>query len=112
MSRSIISRELVAQQLAISTKVLIRYERLGLVRVCQEGDVQGYEPAQVRRLWTIASFQRDLGINLAGVEVILRLHDQMLELRHRLDGLAGHLRELVEQDEAQQASPLPTDSHD
>src|SRR3954452_12103683 len=87
MSRSIIPRELVAQQLAISPRALVRYERLGFVRLSQEGDVQGYEPAQVRRLWTILSFQRDLGVNLAGVEVILRLHDHMLELRHRLDGL-------------------------
>jgi MerR family transcriptional regulator/heat shock protein HspR len=101
MSRSIIPRELVAQQLAIPLPVLVRYERLGLVRVSREEDLLGYEPAQVRRLWTIMSFQRDLGINLAGVEVILRLHDQMHELHHRLDTLAGDLRAMLDEDESQ-----------
>ena len=48
---------------------------LGLVQSVHDGSVHGYEPAQIRRLWTIVSFQRDLGINLAGVEVILQLFD-------------------------------------
>ena len=83
MTRPIIPRDLVARQLAISPKALVRYEQLGLVRVTHDGQAEGYEPSQVRRLWTIMSFQRDLGINLAGVEVILRLCDQMTELHHR-----------------------------
>jgi len=98
MTRPIVPRDLVARQLAVSPRMLVRYERLGLVQVTQEGQVEGYEPAQVRRLWTIMSFQRDLGINLAGVEVILRLCDRMSELHHRLEGLAGELREILEAD--------------
>lgn len=42
------------------------------------------------------SFQRDLGINLAGVEVILGLCDRMNELHHRLGDLASELREICE----------------
>jgi MerR family transcriptional regulator/heat shock protein HspR len=110
MSRSIIPRDLVARQLSISPQVLLRYERLGFIRLSQEGDEQGYEPAQIRRLWTILSFQRDLGINLAGVEVILRLQDQMHELHHRLHDLACSLRELVDEDD-EPAAPAPTGSH-
>ena len=91
MTRRIIPRDLVAQQLAIPPKTLVRYERLGLVHVAHDGQAEGYEPSQVRRLWMIASFQRDLGINLAGVEVILRLCDQMTEVHHRLDDLAQEL---------------------
>jgi MerR family transcriptional regulator/heat shock protein HspR len=105
MSRSIIPRELVAQQLAIPPRVLVRYEQLGLIRVSQDGDVKGYEPAQVRRLWRIISFQRDLGVNLAGVEVILHLHDQMLELHHHLDNLAHDLRDVLEAEEPPQIGP-------
>ena len=41
-----------------------------------------------------------LGINLAGVEVILRLSDQMSELHHCLGGLAGELRELLEAEDS------------
>jgi MerR family transcriptional regulator/heat shock protein HspR len=95
MTRPIIPRDIVDRQLAISPRALLRYERLGLVQVTQEGQVTGYEPSQVRRIWTIISFQRDLGVNLAGVEVILRLCDQMSELHQKLSGLAGELREIV-----------------
>jgi MerR family transcriptional regulator/heat shock protein HspR len=96
MTRPIVPRDLVARQLAISPRVLARYERLGLVQVRQEGQAIGYEPSQVRRIWTIMSFQRDLGINLAGVEVILRLCDQMSELHQKLGSLAIELREILE----------------
>ncbi len=96
MTQPIVPRDLVARQLAVSPRMLVRYERLGLVHVTQEGQVEGYEPAQVRRLWTIMSFQRDLGINLAGVEVILGLCDRMSELHNRLGGLASEIREILE----------------
>lgn len=96
MTRPIIPRELVARQLAITPKALVRYEQLGLVRVVHDGSVEGYEPSQVRRLWTISSFQRDLGVNLAGVEVILSLCDRMTELHQHLGDLASELREILE----------------
>jgi MerR family transcriptional regulator, heat shock protein HspR len=96
MNRPIIPRELAARQLAVTPKALVRYEQLGLVRVAHDGNMEGYEPSQVRRLWTIMSFQRDLGINLAGVEVILSLCDRMTELHHHLDDLANELREILE----------------
>lgn len=98
MSRRIIPRELVAQQLAISPKVLVRYESLGFVHCSRdpEASAEGYEPDQVRRIWSIVTYQRDLGVNLAGVEVILRLCDQMRNVHHHLHGLASELHELLE----------------
>ena len=98
MSRRIIPRELVAQRLSISPKVLVRYESLGFVQVSRdpEASAEGYEPDQVRRLWTIVTFQRDMGVNLAGVEVLLRLCDQMREVHHQLHGLAAELCELLD----------------
>jgi MerR family transcriptional regulator/heat shock protein HspR len=100
MSRRIIPRDLAARQLAVSTSALARYESLGLVQAIQEGSEEGYEPAQVRRLWSIVTYQRDLGINLAGVEVILRLRDQLVEVHRRLGGLADELRAAMEPDES------------
>jgi MerR family transcriptional regulator, heat shock protein HspR len=96
MNERIIPRDLVASHLAVSPQVLLRYEQLGLVQVTREGSVEGYEPAQVRRLWSIMSFHRDLGVNLAGVQVILQLCDRMSELHHHLDHLASELRSIVE----------------
>ena len=98
MEPSILPRDLVAHHLSISTRTLLRYESRGLVQAVRQGDVEGYGPSVIRRLWTILTFQRDLGINLAGVEVILRLRDQMNSTSARLDRLARTLRESLEEE--------------
>ncbi|MBX6314726.1 MAG: MerR family transcriptional regulator [Isosphaeraceae bacterium] len=98
MPLTIIPREQVAQNFAVSTTVLIRYEARGLIQPVRLGEVEGYGPAEIRRLWTILSLQRDLGINLAGVEAILKLRAQMEDLHRRLRDLADALREALEAD--------------
>jgi MerR family transcriptional regulator/heat shock protein HspR len=107
MTRRIISRESAAQELSVSTRILARYESMGLVRVSREGSVEGYEPTQVRRLWSIVTYQRDLGINLAGVEVILHLKDHLTEVHHRVFDLAEELRSAL--DESDDALPTGSD---
>jgi MerR family transcriptional regulator/heat shock protein HspR len=104
MPRRIIPRDLAARELAVSTEVLARYESLGLVRAVQEGPLEGYEPAQIRRLWSIVSYQRDLGVNLAGVEVILQLVDQLSQVHHRVYYLTEELRALVADSESSSAA--------
>lgn len=95
MAAPIIPREQVAQHLAVSTAQLIRYEARGLVHSDQEGAIEGYSPAEFRRLWTVVTLQRDLGINLAGVEAVLRLRDQLETLHGRLAALAREMDEAV-----------------
>jgi MerR family transcriptional regulator/heat shock protein HspR len=106
MTRPIIPRDLVARELSVSPRILLRYEQMGLVRAVRAGAEEGYEPAQVRRLWTIVSFQRDLGVNLAGIEVILRLFDRLAEVHRRVGGLAEELRKALE--EAPELDKSPT----
>ena len=96
MNPSIVPREQVAEHLTVSTSTLLRFEGRGLIHAVRQGEVEGYEPAEIRRLWTIVTFQRDLGINLAGIEVILRLRDQMKVAQDRLDRLARTLRETLD----------------
>ena len=101
MTQTIIPRDRVAEQLAVPVQVLIRYESRGLVQPLRgAGGMEGYGPAEIRRVWTIVSCQRDLGINLAGVEAILRLHDHIDALHGRLRALARELREALEADPA------------
>jgi MerR family transcriptional regulator/heat shock protein HspR len=97
MRETILRREIVAEHLATRAEVLIRYEQLGFIRSVQEAGVVGYEPAEVRRIWSILSYQRDLGVNLAGVELILRLKDQMDALHHQVAGLARALQSAIEE---------------
>src|SRR4051812_38971026 len=80
MSEPIIPRDEVARRLAVPARLLVRYEARGLVRAVKEGPVEGYAPAEVRRLWSIVSYQRDLGINLAGVEALLKLREQLADV--------------------------------
>ncbi len=87
MRVAIIPREQVARRLAVSPAALAQYEARGLIRVVREGAVEGYEPREVRRVWTVVSLHREAGVNLAGIEAILRL-------RAQLDDLAEHLQHL------------------
>ena len=103
MNEPFFPREVVAERLAISTRTLLRYESRGLIRSVARGgggssEAEGYGPEEVRRLWTIVTFQRDLGINLAGVEVILRLRDQLGATHHHLDRLVQDLQILADLD--------------
>jgi MerR family transcriptional regulator/heat shock protein HspR len=97
MTSSIIPRDKVAEQLAIPVRMLIRYESRGLVHARRgESGVEGYGPAEIRRVWTIVSCQRDLGINLAGVEAVLRLRDHIQEVYGSVQTLAGELEAALE----------------
>jgi len=91
------SREQVAERLSVPTRVLIRYESRGLVRVTRDGGVEGYQPAEIRRIWSIVTLQRDLGINLAGVEAVLKLRAQVDAIHSQMEQLAVKLREAIEQ---------------
>lgn len=96
MSPRIIPREIAARELSVSLRWLTRYESAGLIRPVREGEIEGYGPAEVRRLWTIVTFQRDLGINLAGVEAILKLRDHIAEVHRQLDVMAERFRQSLE----------------
>lgn len=96
MNPTLLPREQVADRLGVTSRVLISYERRGPVRADRDGEVEGYAPAQVRRLWTVLSLHRDAGINLAGIEAILQLQAQMDQLCQRLRLLADQLDEAIE----------------
>jgi MerR family transcriptional regulator, heat shock protein HspR len=97
MTQPIIPRDRVAERLAVPVRVLVRYEARGLIRAGRDAlGVEGYGPSEVRRAWTIWSCQRDLGINLAGVEAILKLRDHLEQVHRRLRSLAVDLNEALE----------------
>ncbi len=98
MSSPLLPREQVAERFAVSPTILIRYEARGLIQPLREGPVEGYGPAEIRRLWTILSLQRDLGINLAGVEAILKLRAHMDQVHRELTRFAEEFREALEAD--------------
>ena len=105
MSEPFFPRDQVARQLVVEVRVLRRYEARGLLRAVKSGDAEGYGPGEVRRLWSILSLQRDLGVNLAGVEAILHLRAHVDDLHRRLEALAGEMRAALEADREPDVEP-------
>lgn len=72
------------------------YERLGLVKPQRVGSKNRmYSDADIERLRQIHRLTHDLGVNLAGVEVVLRLLEQMEEMRKRMEDEIEQLRQQV-----------------
>lgn len=70
----------VAKMLNIHPQTLRQYEREGLVEPSRtEGKMRLYSRKDMDRIKSILSLTRDLGVNLAGVDVILRLQDKISE---------------------------------
>ncbi len=78
----------VAQRFDIHPQTLRMYEREGLIRpVRSAGNTRLYDEHTIRRLETILTLTRDLGVNLAGVEVILNMRDQLESMQTEMDRL-------------------------
>ncbi|MDX2037830.1 MAG: chaperone modulator CbpM [Isosphaeraceae bacterium] len=99
MSQPIYSREEVASRLAVSPQLLLRYEQRGLIRSVTIDGATGYDPPEIRRIWRVVTYQRDLGVNLAGVEAILRLRERIEELHHHFHQFSLDLRAAVDERE-------------
>lgn len=83
----------VAEQYGIHPQTLRLYERQGLIRPARSaGNTRLYDELAIQRLEAILTLTRDLGVNLAGVEVILKLREEMDRLQGELDRLVEEVR--------------------
>jgi len=77
---------IVAKMVDVHPQTLRHYERLGLVKPARSpGNVRLYSRRDVDRLRKICRLMGDLGVNLAGVEVILNLTQRMEEMREEME---------------------------
>ena len=80
----------VAEQYQIHPQTLRLYEREGLLKPSRtEGNTRLYSEDDLERLETILSLTRDLGVNLAGVEIILNM-------RHKIEAMQAEVNEFME----------------
>src|SRR5512141_934409 len=86
----------VAEQYAIHPQTLRLYEREGLPKPSRsEGNTRLYTDDDLERLEVILHLTRDLGVNLAGVEIILNMREKMAEMHHQIEDFVSTLnREL------------------
>jgi MerR family transcriptional regulator, heat shock protein HspR len=75
-----------AQLCGVHPQTLRQYERLGLVVPSRAGAKNRlYSEADIRRVRRIQRLTQEMGVNLAGVELILRLLDEMEEMRSDME---------------------------
>jgi MerR family transcriptional regulator, heat shock protein HspR len=94
---------IVSQMYGLHPQTLRLYEREGLlVPHRSEGNRRLYSREDLRRLKIILSLTRDLGVNLAGVEIILGMRDRMRALQKEVQEFVQQLRQEVMREAAQQ----------
>jgi MerR family transcriptional regulator/heat shock protein HspR len=74
------------------------YEQKGLVRPKRTaGNTRLYSDADVERLRLIQRLTTELGLNLAGVERVLRLEDELHKMRRRLERMEREMRDALDE---------------
>ena len=88
----------VAERYAIHPQTLRLYEREGLLKPTRSaGNTRLYDEEAIRRLEIILTLTRDLGVNLAGVEVILNMREQMERMQGEVDRMMEFIRRQAEE---------------
>lgn len=87
----------VAEQYGVHPQTLRLYEREGLLKPSRsEGNTRLYTSEDVERLEVILHLTRDLGVNLAGVDIILNMREKMGQMQTQIQEFIATLnRELA-----------------
>ncbi len=84
----------VAQRYDIHPQTLRLYEREGLLRPSRtDGNTRLYSEDDLERLETILSLTRDLGVNLAGVEIILNMREKMDRMQREVNEFMAYVKQ-------------------
>ena len=88
----------VAERYEIHPQTLRLYEREGLIKPTRSaGNTRLYDEEALRRLEIILTLTRELGVNLAGVEVILNMKERMDQMQGEVDRLLTYVREIAQE---------------
>ena len=83
----------VAQKYNIHPQTLRLYEREGLLKPSRtEGNTRLYSDEDLEQLDTILSLTRDLGVNLAGVEIILNMRRKIERMQHEVNEFMEYVK--------------------
>ena len=97
-TQTVFSISSIAKMLSVHPQTLRFYERAGFVQpVRTRGETRLYSQQDITQLRLILHLTRDLGVNLAGVEIILRMQRQLEDMQCEIDHLRQMLSERVQQ---------------
>src|SRR5512144_2697267 len=84
----------VAEQYAVHPQTLRLYEREGLLRPSRsDGNTRLYTDEDLERLEVLLQLTRELGVNLAGVEIILNMREKMAAMQQQIEQFVAQLNE-------------------
>ena len=92
-SRPLYMIGVVAEMVKIHPQTLRMYEKKGLIRPSRsEGKTRMYSPEDVEEIARVTRLARDLGVNLAGIEIILKMRRRMIDMQAQIEDLTAYVR--------------------
>ena len=83
----------VADMLKVHPQTLRMYEKKGLFRPSRsEGRTRMYSADDVDEISRVIRLARDLGVNLAGIEIILKMRRRMLDMQTQIEDLTSYVQ--------------------
>jgi MerR family transcriptional regulator/heat shock protein HspR len=96
----------VAEMYEIHPQTLRMYEREGLLRPSRsDGNTRLYTDEDLERLEFILNLARDLGVNIAGIAVVLQMRERMEEMNRQMQGFVDYVRKEMLSRMQQQQNP-------
>jgi MerR family transcriptional regulator/heat shock protein HspR len=97
----------VAEMYDIHPQTLRLYEREGLLKPSRsEGNTRLYTDEDLERLEFILNLARDLGVNIAGIAIVLQMRERMEEMNRQMQSFVDYVRtEMLSRMQQQQQSP-------
>lgn len=87
----------VAKMFSVHQQTLRLYEREGLLKPSRsQGNTRLYSEKDLERLELILNLSRDMGVNLAGVDIILNLRERIAEMQKQMNDLVRFLKSELE----------------
>src|ERR1700710_614645 len=101
----------VATKYDLHPQTLRLYEREGLLKPSRsDGNTRLYTEDDVERLEVILKLTRDLGVNLAGVEIILNMREKMAEMQRQIEAFVSSLNTEITSQRGRPSTREPVNS--
>ncbi len=98
----------VAELYKLHPQTLRLYERVGLLKPSRsQGNTRLYTDSDLERLDVILTLARDMGVNLAGIEIILNMREKMITMEKQM----GEFAQVVQQELSRVASRMEERPH-
>jgi MerR family transcriptional regulator/heat shock protein HspR len=89
----------VAEQYGVHPQTLRLYEREGLIKPSRSAKgTRYYTEEDIEQLELVLSLTRDLGVNLAGVEIILNMREKMNQMQREFENFLQYIRDNIGQE--------------